>query len=216
MLIYGLVAGLLASILLGPIGVLCIQRTISKSQRDGFVSGMGAAVADTLYAALAVFALAWIENVIISYEMWFEILGGMLIMGFGLMMFFKKPQRISTIRPQKSSGGDLANFLSVLFLSLPNPGYFFIFVTIFTAIGILGVDFNTLQKWLIVLGVFAGATSWWFFLTWIVNKLRSKFTIRSVWKLNKISGAVIAILGAYAVLSVVYQLVRMLVKSGVV
>lgn len=212
--VYGIIAGLLASIPLGPIGVLCIQRTLSCSRRSGFISGLGAATADTCFAALAIFALSWITGFIEKYQLWVEALGGLLVAGFGIALYFKKAT-VASPNIQKTSNGSkhLANYFSVLFLTLPNPAYFFVFVTIFAAMGV-GIDANLTQKWLIILGVIIGAGGWWFTLTSIISIFRKKFTERSLRLVNKISGGAIALLGAYAVLSVVYQLITTLIKAG--
>lgn len=212
--VYGIIAGLLASIPLGPIGVLCIQRTLSGSHRGGFVSGLGAATADTIFAGLAVFALSWITVFVSRYEIWVEVASGLLIMIFGLTIFLKKPKRSSPTHNNGKGGGDVSNFLSVLFITLPNPAYFFVFVTIFAAMGVGGVDCDLTQKWLIISGVIVGAGSWWLFLTWIVNKFRRRFTMRSLLWLNRISGGLIFVLGAYAIIAVIYKLVRMLIDTG--
>lgn len=209
--VYGIIAGLVASIPLGPIGVLCIQRTLSGSHRAGFVSGMGAATADTVFATLAIFALVWVNGFIARYEIWVEAIGGLLIVMFGLTIFIKKVRRPGAVQ---SKGSDISNFGTVLFLTLPNPAYFLVFVTIFAAMGIGGAEANTMQKWMIVLGVFIGASSWWFLLTWVVNKFRKKFTLHSLWWMNKISGGLIMLLGAYAVIMVIYKLIEALVATG--
>lgn len=215
--IYGIVAGLMASIPLGPIGVLCVQRTLSNSHRAGFVSGLGAATADTVFAGLAIFAMSWITGFISRYEVWVEVVGGLLIMLFGFSIFFKKPKRPSGVKTKgKAATSDLSNYFSVLFLTLPNPAYFLVFVTIFAAMGVGGADSNSVQKWMLILGVLTGAGGWWFILTWVVNKFRKKFTMRSLWWLNKISGGMIVLLGAFAVISVIYKLVKMLVETGAV
>ncbi len=213
-LVYGIAAGLLASIPLGPIGVLCIQRTLSGSRISGFISGLGAATADTVFAALAIFALSWITGFISKYEMWVEALGGLLVIGFGFSLFLQKPKRSTTIERKRTAGHQIANYISVLFLTLPNPAYFFVFVAIFAAMGIGGADMDTAQNWLTILGVFMGASAWWFLLTWVVSIFRKKFTLRKLLMLNKISGGIIILLGAYAVLAVVYTLIKTLIESG--
>lgn len=209
--LYGIIAGLMASIPLGPIGVLCIQRTLGTSHRAGFISGLGAATADTVFAALAVFALSWITGFVNRYEIWVEVVGGLLVVIFGLTIFLKKVHRPKTIQ---SKGNYLSNYFSVLFVTLPNPAYFFMFVAIFAAIGVGGVDCNAAQKWMIVAGVFVGGASWWMLLTWAVSKLRKKFTLHSLWWMNKISGGLIVLLGAYAIISVIYKLIAALIETG--
>ncbi len=209
--LYGIAAGLAASIPLGPIGVLCVQRTLASSHRTGLISGLGAATADTIFAALAVFALAWITSFVETYNMWVEALGGLLIVLIGFTIYFKKPKRPTSVQ----KGGGVKDYLSVLGLTLSNPAYFFVFVTIFAAMGIGGAELNIVQKILIILGVLIGASTWWFLLTWGVSHFRHYFTLRRLLWLNKISGGAIVLLGAYAVLSVVYTLVRELIEKGI-
>ncbi len=205
---WGIIAGLLASIPLGPIGILCIQRTLSRDFFSGFVSGMGAALADTVFACLAIFALTYVTGFMDHYKMWVEIFGGLLVILLGCQIFFKKPRRPSADR--SSGSGYLGKFFSVFALTIPNPAYFFVFVTIFAALGVGSIDGDVLSKWLIVFGVLLGASVWWFTLTWTISHLRHKFTMRSLLWLNKISGGGIILLGSYAILSVVYELVMKL------
>ncbi len=217
LLIYGVAAGLLASIPLGPIGILCIQRTISSSRTTGFISGLGAATADTCFAALAVFALGWITGFITEYQLWVEAFGGLLVVAFGLSLYFKKVQKPAIVKDgsfKVKKSKHVADYFSVLFLTLPNPAYFFVFTAIFAAMGIGVESIDSVNKLLIILGVILGASLWWFFLTWIVSRFRKKITMRTMVKINKISGAAIAALGAYAVLAVVYQLITKLIESG--
>ena len=209
--VYGIIAGLISSVPLGPIGVLCVQRTLSASHRAGFVSGLGAAFADTVFASLAIFALSYVTGFIDRYEIWVEAVGGLLVVVFGLTIFFKKVKRPSVV---KSKNNDVSNFGTVLFLTLPNPAYFLIFVTIFAAMGVGVADADATQKWLVVSGVFIGATGWWLLLTWVVDKFRKKFSMRALWWINKISGGLIMLLGAYAVLMVIYQLIEKLIQTG--
>lgn len=212
--IYGIVAGLAASITPGPIGVLCIQRTLSHSQRAGFVSGLGAATADTIFAGLAIFALSWIEGFIAEYNIWVKVISGLLIMLFGFSIFFKKMKRPTEIK-NRGASSDLSNYFSVLFLTLPNPAYFLVFTMIFSGMGV-GVDSDLFQKWILILGVLAGAGGWWLIMTWGISKFRKKFSMRSLWWLNKISGGVIVLLGAFMVISVIYMLIKMLIETGAV
>lgn len=205
-LIIGIIAGLMASIPLGPIGVLCIQRTLTTNRWSGFSSGLGAATADTLFAVLALFSLSYINSFIEKYNFWVEIIGGLIVIVFGLSIYFKKITRPAQ-NTTRSKMGYFNNYLSVLLLTLPNPAYFLVFVWIFAA---LGVGTHAEATWIhnisILLGVLAGACTWWFTLTYFVNKLRARFNMRGIWWLNKISGGLIMLLGTWAVIKVVISL----------
>lgn len=213
-LFLGVAAGLMASVPLGPIGVLCIQRTLSKNRLSGFFSGMGAATADTLFAVLALFSLNYINSFIKQYDFWVELIGGVIIIVFGMSIYFKRVQHPSIRNKQRDSNkkmGYVGNYFSVLLLTLPNPAYFFVFVWIFAAMGVGSASSATWTHSLAtLLGVFAGASTWWFVLTYGVNKLRKKFNYRGLWWLNKISGGVIMLLGVWTVITVVWRLIPFL------
>ncbi|MFI3299177.1 MAG: LysE family transporter [Rikenellaceae bacterium] len=209
--LYGFIAGLGASIPLGPIGVMCVQRTLSRGRHVGFISGLGAATADTIFAALAVFALTWITSFIEQYDMWVKALGGVLIVFIGFNIYFNKPKR-----PTAAKSVGAGDYFGILGITLSNPAYFFVFVTIFAAMGIGAADYDFVQKILIIFGVLMGACTWWFLLTFGVSKFQKFFTLRRLMWLNKICGGAIVLIGAYAVLLVVYDLISLLIKSGAI
>lgn len=210
----GITAGLMASVPLGPIGVLCIQRTLSNNRISGFVSGLGAATADTFFAILALFSLSYINSFIAKYDFWVELIGGLIIIVFGMSIYFKKVQHPSIREKQRDSNkkmGYVGNYFSVLLLTLPNPAYFFVFVWIFAAMGIGSAGSATwMHSTATLMGVLAGACVWWFTLTFFVNKLRKKFNYRGLWWLNKISGGLIMLLGVWTVIKVVLSLIPLL------
>lgn len=207
-LILGIAAGLVASVPLGPIGVLCIQRTLSNNRLSGLVSGFGAATADTLFAVLAIFSLSYINSFIEKYDFWVELIGGLIIIVFGLSIFFKQVQPTGVTSVRNSKMGYLSNYFSVLLLTLPNPAYFFVFVWVFAALGVGGEQTNAMMHNLFVLiGVLGGACLWWFILTLGVDRLRKKFSYKGLWWLNKISGGLIFVLGAWAIIEVVWNLI---------
>lgn len=206
MVIEGTIIGFLASIPLGPIGVICIRRTLNGTRNIGFVSGLGAATADTIFALLAVFAVSYVTSFLEGKEMWINAIGGILVMVLGFSIFMKRVDTSrALIKTETSNANPLRSYLSILLLTITNPTYFFVFMSLFTAAGI-DVTTNTLaNNSLLILGIAIGTSTWWFFLTWIVNKIRSKFTMRSLWWLNKISGGVIILLGAMAIISMLFK-----------
>lgn len=204
----GLASGLMASVPLGPIGVLCIQRTLGTSRTHGFLSGLGAATADTIFAVIALFSLSYINSFIERYNFWVEIIGGLIVIIFGLSIYFKKVKRPAQ-NVNKSKMTYVGDYFSVLFLTLPNPAYFLVFVWIFAALGV-GSYYETttwLHQALLLIGVLVGCSSWWFTLTFLVSKLRSKFSFRGLWWLNKISGSLIMLFGVWTVISVILSLI---------
>lgn len=189
---------------LGPIGVICIQRTLSGTHKSGFFSGLGAATADTIFATLAVFSLSFLTDFMELHKHWFTAIGGILIIVLGFSIFYKRVKRPSQRRQTRSSL--LSDYLSILFLTLTNPAYILVFITLFAALGISSEGHHTAVNLLLILGVLIGAACWWFTLTYAVSKLRRRFRLRHLWWINKITGAVIIAFGMLLVLSIVVYL----------
>jgi threonine/homoserine/homoserine lactone efflux protein len=197
----GIVIGLMASIPLGPIGVLCIQRTLNKGRRAGFVSGLGASMADTFFALVAGYGISMIIAFLKAQHIYFQIIGGIIVMYLGTHIFFTNP--IKQLRLQRMSQNKLSqDFLSVFFLTVSNPMAIFFFVAMFAGVNLASGPMNFFFVGLVVAGVFVGTSSWWFILTTTVNIFRHRFRLKSIWWLNKVSGVVIFFLGIAAILSV--------------
>ncbi len=198
----GILIGLTASIPLGPVGVLCIQRTLSKNHKSGFLSGLGAATADTFYATVAFFSLTIVLGFIESHMALLKGIGGLCIMIVGAHIFFSNP--IVQIRRNRAGRSNLwQDYLSVFLLTIANPAFILVFVALFAAFG-LSVDVvGNLNGSTMIVGVFTGCSAWWFLLTFVVNLFRKKIRPRHLLWMNRISGTLIAILGAVAILSMV-------------
>ena len=201
----GILIGLVASIPLGPIGLLCIQRTLSKSHRSGFVSGLGAATADSMFATVALFSLTVVMSFIENNMAIIKALGGISVVIVGVTIFLKNPV-VQIRRNRAGKGHNLwGDYLSVFFLTLTNPGYILIFVALFAALGISHEGIPLGGGMSMILGVLCGASLWWFTLTFGVSFLRRKFRPRHLLWMNRISGSVIVVLGAAAILSIFFH-----------
>lgn len=202
--IKGVIMGLLGSIPLGPIGILCIQRTLSKRFYSGFYSGLGAATADTLFAIIAIFFLSIVMAFIESRMQLLTVLGGIIIMVIGVSIYTKKSAlHIRNNRAQ--SNNYLKDYISTLFLTLTNPAYIFVFIALFATMGINSDDLSIVKSLAIIAGVFTGAGIWWLTLTYSINKLRNKFRTRHLIIMNKVAGGVIFGLGIAAVIGAVFK-----------
>jgi threonine/homoserine/homoserine lactone efflux protein len=202
LLIKGILVGLLASIPLGPIGVICVQRTVNKSRLSGFISGMGAASADTIFAAIAGFSLTFVISYIEERQIIFQAIGGVIVFVLGIKIFYTNP--IKQLRRHKRKQNSLLeDFLSVLIVTITNPLAVFLFIALFASLGIVYDTSNWLLSLLTVSGVFLGAILWWYTLTTIVDIYRDKFRLKQLWWINKISGAAIFTLGAIAIIGLV-------------
>lgn len=194
----GVIVGLLASIPLGPIGVICIQRTVNKGRLSGFLSGVGAATADTIFAAIAGFSLTFVIAYIFENQVYFQAIGGLVIILLGVKIFFTNP--IKQIRKHKRKKNNLVeDYFSILAVTLTNPLAISLFIALFASMGVVSEDGNLLEALISTGGVFVGATIWWYILTGLVNIFRSRFRLKQLWWINKISGSAILLLGVAAI-----------------
>lgn len=199
--IKGIVIGLAASIPLGPIGVMCIQRTLSRNRRAGFISGLGAASADTLFATVALFSLSVVMAFIETHMIIIKVLGGISVVIVGVTILMKNP--VMQIRRNRAGKGSLwSDYLSIFFITLANPAFILIFVALFAALGSSFDGHHHVYGFIALVGVFCGASAWWFMLTFGVGMLRKRFRPRHLLWINRISGAVIVVLGVAAILSI--------------
>lgn len=200
LLIKGMIVGLLASAPLGPVGVMSIQRTLSKSRRSGFISGVGAAVADTAWAMVALFSLTFTVSFVENNLMFIKAIGGITIVVVGMTIFMKNP--VIQIRNNRSGKGSSlwSDFISILAITVANPAYLLVFVALFAAFGV-NADGRFLSSFVMIVGVFIGAVVWWLFLTYMVGRVKHRFRPRHMLWLNRLSGAIIVALGALSILS---------------
>lgn len=197
LLIKGVIVGLLASIPLGPVGVICIQRTINKGKLSGFISGIGAATADTIFATIAGFSITFVINFIQEKQFFFQVVGGIVVMILGVSIFYTNPIR-QLKRHRKNKSSILEDYLSVLFITITNPLAVFLFIGLFASLKIVSTVGNGLYVGILLSGVFIGAATWWFVLSTIINRFRARFRLKQLWYINKISGGAIFILGLVA------------------
>ena len=197
--IRGLIVGFAASIPLGPIGVLCIQRTLSKNQKAGFISGLGAASADTIFASIAFFSLSMVMSFIEDHMSIIKVLGGICILGVGTKIFITNP--IVQIRRNRAGVSNIwQDYITVFFFTLANPAFILIFVALFTAFGVNVESSHFWHGLVMVVGVFFGSATWWFSITFGVNLIRNKFKPRHLLWINRVTGAIIMALGMITIL----------------
>ena len=203
-LIKGLIVGFLASIPLGPVGVLCIQRTINKGRYSGLISGMGAATVDMFFALVAALGLTYIINFIEEKQFFIQLIGGGVLILLGTKIFNTNP--IKQIRKHRRKKNKLIeDYLSVFFLTLSNPLAVFLFIAAFAGIGMVTSNDSSLKSSLIILGVFLGATLWWSTLTFFIDFFRKHFRLKQLWWINKIAGVLVILFGVTAILSVFFN-----------
>ncbi|MCJ7433413.1 MAG: LysE family translocator [Anaerolineales bacterium] len=192
----GLLLGFSIAAPVGPIGVLCIRRTLAEGRLVGFLSGLGAASADMLYGAIAAFGLSALQALLVGQANWLRIFGGIFLIYLGVKTFLSKPAEQAA---GVSRGGIFGAYLSTFLLTLTNPMTILSFIAIFAGLQI-NTSGNYLSPILLVAGVFCGSAAWWLTLSFLVGQVRGRLEAgRMVW-VNRISGVVILSFGIAALL----------------
>jgi threonine/homoserine/homoserine lactone efflux protein len=196
LLIRGLLAGLIITAPVGPVNVLCVQRTIARGWRSGLFSGLGSAVADTLYATIAGFSISFVIQFLLREIFWIRFFGGILLILLGVWYYFRPPQPLGGEQKRETDAEDSA---STFLLTLTNPTTVLSFLAVLAALG-LGQSRPWYLTLLMVGGIFGGAMLWWFILTGVANRLRDRFTDRAMLWMNRIGGLAIGAFGVITLL----------------
>ncbi len=193
LLLEGILIGFLASIPLGPVNILVIQRTISNSRKEGFYSGLGVALSDTLYASFAAFSVGFILQFIKEYDLVFRITVSLLLLLLGFFIFFTNPGK-NRSTGETGKGNYMKRFASTFLLTVSNPLIIFLHLALFTSFGIaLNVNHPS-EAFVVLLGFLAGAVTWWFSITGIVSRFRNFFSLKICLWFNRIAGSLIILL----------------------
>ena len=184
----GLVLGFSIAAPVGPIGVLCIRRSMARGFRSGLVSGLGAASADAIYGAIAAAGLTLVADFLVSQKIWLGLLGGAFLFYLGVKTFLSAPPEEKTNQEIGGAGGD---YISTLLLTLSNPVTIFSFAAIFSGMSAQSLPVYRFSAFLLVLGVFCGSALWWLTLSASVSLLRSRMTPGMLHWVNRVAGAVI-------------------------
>lgn len=191
----GLILGFSIAAPVGPIGVLCIRRTLAEGRGMGLASGLGAATADAFYGAVAGFGLTTVSELLVRQEAWLRLLGGLFLCYLGLKTFLIPPaERPATVK----SGGLATAFVSTLILTLTNPMTILSFVAVFAGLGLGTHSYSAAG--LMVSGVFVGSAIWWLLLATGVGWFRNRLDPPRLRWVNRISGFVIMGFGLLALL----------------
>ncbi len=194
----GISVGFIASIPLGPIGVLCIQRTLSKGRLSGFASGAGAASSDFLYAVVAGFSVSMVTNFVEQNRSLLFICGAIVLLFLGIKMMLNKPHQQVRRKSESKQRNLWQDYVSTFFLTITNPLALFVFMGAFS---LMGVHSTRIERVLVVGGVLIGALCWWLLLTVMVGLFRKKITLRRLLYINRIAGALIVTLVIIAAIS---------------
>ncbi len=197
MIVKGTIIGIVASAPMGPVGVLCIQRTLNKGRWYGFATGCGAALSDIIYAVITGYGLSFVVDYIEDPHVlfWLQIIGSVLLFIFGVFTFRSNP--VQSVRPVSHNKGNLIhNFITGLAVTISNPAIIFLFIAMFSQFTFIVPD-NPIPQSAGYIFIIVGALLWWFCLTWIIDKVRNKFEERGLWIINRIIGVIVMVVSAF-------------------
>jgi len=199
----GSIIGFSMAVPVGPVGMLCIQHSLKRGLVAGVIAGLGAALADAIYGGMAGFGVSLLTHVMTRYQIWFQLIGAVMLSFIGIKIFKSHPSEKKAAEPSFSSG---RIFFSTFALTLTNPLTLVCFAAVFTSFGITPSDEEILPGLILTLGVLIGAAIWWIFLSMTVAFIGKKYRLASIPFFNRISGGVLTGCGCVASLSVLRQL----------
>lgn len=197
----GLLIGILVSAPMGPVGMLCIQRTLSKGRWHGFVTGLGAMVSDIIYAMLTSLGMGVVVNFVEANQAPLQLAGSLVLSVFGYHIYQSNP--VKNLRKQKERKLSFTqDFITAFLLTFSNVLIVLLYIGLFARFGFILPDHSLgmIIGGIICIGI--GAISWWLFITYIVSKLRKWFNVRGIWLMNRIVGSTIIILSIIGIISV--------------
>lgn len=216
-LIKGVFIGIIVSAPMGPVGMLCIRRTLTKGYYHGLVTGLGATVSDLLYAAITLLGVSAFIDFINDHSSQLQLFGSLFIIGFAIYLFFSNP----IVRPHKKgkhksfkedyTGGMKPlwrSFYSAFLLTFSNLLIVILYIGLFAQFSFLTEVDNTPYALSVgLLGIAIGAIAWWFFITNLMTKLKQWFNIRSVKVLNRMIGSILFLAGVVGCIQAALQLI---------
>ena len=209
LMIGGVLIGLVVAAPIGPVNLVCIRRTLTFGPLNGFLSGLGAALGDGIFAIVASFGLSAVSDIVMHYESWFKVPGGLLLVALGAHTYYHEPIQLNGRDKSNGLAGaqDLPHTVASTFvLTVTNPATLVAFTAIIAGgANDLGYQHTAPAAGLFVLAVISGSALWWFLLTLLIGFLHGQ--ISSAWldRINKISGALIGLSGLGLLLTLIFE-----------
>ena len=202
--------GIMASAPMGPIGVLCIQRTLNKGRWYGFITGIGACVSDIIYALFTGFGMSFVMNFVGNEHNRFilQISGSVVLLLFGIYCYRSNPTK-NMHKSNKNQKGTLAhNGITAFLVTLSNPLIIFLFIFLFAQFAFV-VNDRPFEMTVGYASIILGAMLWWFGLTWLIDKVRGKFDNNGILLINRVVGCIVVIFSVIMLLGTVFNLYKL-------
>ena len=188
----GMMIGIIASAPMGPVGVLCLQRTLNKGRWYGFVTGCGAALSDLFYALITGYGMSFVFDYVSNNVFYLQLFGSILLLIFGIHTFRSNP--VKALRaPSGKKGSYMHNFLTAFLVTLSNPLIILLFIGLFARFSFVSEGMLVTETVTGYVAIVAGALLWWFLLSTGVSKVRTQFNLRGIWIINRTIGVIVII-----------------------
>ncbi len=208
LIISGVIMGLIAAVPIGPVNLICIRRSFAFGPVNGFVSGLGAALGDGVFAAITFFGLTWIAELIQSYDAIIELVGGALLVWFGVHTILS-PSAGKVEDGDKNEPGAstlVRAMVSTFVLTITNPATLIAFASMFASFrALVGGANSYVDAGFVVAGVVGGSAGWWLCLTSVIGIFHTRITDRTVRIINRGSGVLVALFGLAVLIHVVMK-----------
>ena len=204
----GMLIGLIASAPMGPVGVLCVQRTLNKGRWYGFITGIGAAVSDMIYAAITGYGMSYVMDVLSNQQtkMYLQIVGSVMLLLFGLYTYRSDPTK--KIHNSGNGKGSLwHNGVTAFLVTFSNPLIIFLFLACYAQFAFVMPN-HPFEMFVGFLSIVIGALLWWYGLTWLIDKIRGKFDANGIKIINQFIGSVVVLCSIIMFLGTVTNLYR--------
>ncbi|MEA4985774.1 hypothetical protein SDC9_57408 [bioreactor metagenome] len=198
-IIKGIIIGLFISVPLGPIGMLCVQRTLNRGRKHGIATGLGATMSDLIYTIVALFFVGFVVDFLEEKKIIIQIIGGLIVVFFGIFIYKNNPTR-QPIPSHNNNSSIMSDFFSSFVLTLSNPLILLILIALFARFEFLDKETTAFNIVTGILSILGGAYLWWNTLTFFVGKFRNKLSYSGIKLLNRIIGIVIIAIGAFGTL----------------
>jgi threonine/homoserine/homoserine lactone efflux protein len=198
-LVKGIILGFSIAAPVGPIGLLCIRRTLANGMGNGFISGLGAATADALYGFIAALGISAVSIFLVDHQSYLRLIGGVFLLYLGYTTFKSMPAEVAA---NASGEGLIGAYVSTLFLTITNPMTIMSFAAVFAGLGIGATGENYISSFFLIIGVFIGSMLWWLILSGMVTMLRHNLDGKRLKLVNQLSGLIITGFGIFSLISI--------------
>lgn len=202
----GIIIGIIASAPMGPVGILCVQRTLNKGRWYGFVTGVGASLSDIIYALITGLGMSFVMDLVNNSQNKFllQISGSVLLLCFGIYSFRSNPTK-NIHMSGKSKGTLIHNGVTAFLVTLSNPLIIFLFMASFAQFAFV-IPNHPLEMILGYCGIVGGALMWWYGLTWLIDKIRGIFDTNGILLINKIIGSIVILFSLVVLIGTVFNI----------